>query len=48
MEEKKYCTAAFLDVEKAFDEVWHESLLQKLQEIVSKDLYPILASYIRK
>ena len=33
MEEKKYCTAAFLDVEKAFDKVWHEDLLQKFQEI---------------
>ena len=25
MEEKKYCTAAFLDVEKAFDKVWQRS-----------------------
>ena len=46
MEEKKYCTAAFLDVEKAFNKVWHEGLLQKFQGIVPKDLYPILESYI--
>jgi hypothetical protein len=27
LEEKQYCTAAFLDIAQAFDKVWHTGLL---------------------
>ena len=30
LEEKKLCTAAFLDIQQAFDRVWHDGLLYKL------------------
>jgi hypothetical protein len=33
LELKQYCTAAFLDVKQAFDQVWHEGLLFKLKGI---------------
>ena len=29
-EEKKYCTAVFLDISQAFDRVWQDGLLYKL------------------
>ena len=41
IEGKEYCTAAFLYVEKGSEKIWHEGLLQKLQEII-----PVLESYI--
>ena len=28
LENKEYCTALFMDIEKAFDKINHESLLQ--------------------
>jgi hypothetical protein len=31
LEEKQYCTAAFLDIAQAFDKVWHTGLLYKLK-----------------
>ena len=31
LEEKKLCTAAFLDIHQAFDRVWHDGLLYKLK-----------------
>ncbi|KAL1137772.1 hypothetical protein AAG570_009468 [Ranatra chinensis] len=34
LEQKQYCGAAFLDVEKAFDRVWHPGLLYKLKRIL--------------
>ena len=46
IENKKYCTAAFLDVEKAFDKVWHKGLLKKLKRIFPKNLYKLLKSYL--
>ena len=29
-EQKKYCSAVFLDVAQAFDKVWHEGLMYKI------------------
>jgi hypothetical protein len=31
LEQKKLCTAAFLDIQQAFDRVWHDVLLYKLK-----------------
>jgi hypothetical protein len=31
LEEKKLCTAAFLDFQQALDRVWHDGLLYKLK-----------------
>ena len=31
LEEKRYCSAAFLDISQAFDKVWHVGLLYKLK-----------------
>jgi hypothetical protein len=30
LENKQYCSAAFVDISRAFDEVWHTGLLYKL------------------
>ena len=36
LEEKQVCTVLFLDVAKAFDKVWHEGLLYKLNKMLPK------------
>jgi hypothetical protein len=46
LEEKKVCSAIFLDVAQAFDKLWHEGLNQKLRTIVSKQSAKILESYL--
>lgn len=46
LEKKLYCSAAFLDVEQAFDRVWHTGLLYKLKEILPYHLFEILKSYL--
>ena len=45
LEKKKYCSAVFLDIQQAFDKVWHEGLLFKLKKILSHTYYSILKSY---
>lgn len=45
-EEKKYCSAVFLDVAQAFDKVWHEGLLHKIQKGFSNQIYNVLRSYL--
>ncbi|GBP79921.1 Probable RNA-directed DNA polymerase from transposon X-element [Eumeta japonica] len=34
LEQKEYCSAAFLDVQQAFDRVWHKGLLCKIKKIL--------------
>ena len=48
LENKKICSAVFLDVAQAFDKVWHEGLEYKLQRDLPKQMYEILKSYIEK
>ena len=46
LEKKKYCSAVFLDIQQAFDKVWHEGLLYKLKKILPHTHYSILKSYL--
>lgn len=46
LEEKKVCSAIFLDVAQAFDKVWHEGLIQKLKLLLPVQYADILTSYI--
>jgi len=46
LEEKKVCSAVFLDVAQAFDKVWHEGLNYKLRTILPKQYAEILESYL--
>ena len=45
LEEKKLYTAAFLDIQQAFDRVWHNSLLFKLKATLPTPYYLLLQSY---
>ena len=46
LEKKKYCSAVFLDIQQAFDKVWHEGLLYKIKKILPHPYYSILKSYL--
>jgi hypothetical protein len=46
LEEKKLCTAAFLDIQQAFDRVWHDGLLYKLKHTFPTPYYLLLKSYL--
>ena len=46
LEEKKLCTAAFLDIQQAFDRVWHDGLLYKLKQLLPTPHYLLLQSYL--
>jgi len=46
LEEKLYCTGAFLDVSQTFDIVWHSDLLFKLKLLFPNHYYFILKSYL--
>lgn len=46
LEDKKYCSAAFLDISQAFDKVWHTGLLYKLKKILPLSYFLTLKSYL--
>lgn len=46
LESKKYCSGVFLDVQHAFDKVWHEGLFFKLKKLLPTHFYIILKSYL--
>jgi hypothetical protein len=46
IEEKQFCTAAFLDIAQAFDKVWHIGLLHKIKNNLPSPYYLLLKSYI--
>lgn len=45
LEEKKYCSAVFLDIQQAFDKVWHPGLLYKIKTYIPQ-YYLVLKSYL--
>jgi hypothetical protein len=46
LENKRYCTAAFLDISQAFDTVWHTGLFLKLKQALPHPEYTVLRSYL--
>jgi hypothetical protein len=44
LENKQYCSAAFLDISQAFDKVWHTGLLYKLWQSLPLNYFLILKS----
>lgn len=46
LEEKKICSAVFLDVAQAFDKVWHEGIIMKLRNCLPAQYVQFLESYI--
>ncbi|KAJ8706107.1 hypothetical protein PYW07_010884 [Mythimna separata] len=46
LERKQYCSTAFLDVQQAFDRVWHKGLLCKIKLLLPHTFYRILESYL--
>ncbi|KAL4103299.1 hypothetical protein QTP88_018676 [Uroleucon formosanum] len=46
LENKCYCTCAFLDISQAFDKVWHEGLLLKLRKFLPTTLFLLMESYL--
>lgn len=45
-ENNSYCSAVFLDIEQAFDRVWHSGLLYKIKKFLPHSFYHILNSYL--
>ncbi|PNF38133.1 hypothetical protein B7P43_G14602 [Cryptotermes secundus] len=43
---KQYCTAAFVDIAQAFDKVWHPGLLYKIKRIFPINYYSLLKPYL--
>jgi hypothetical protein len=46
MENRKYCTAVFLDVSQAFDKVWYPGLLFKIERLLPLKYFNLLKSYL--
>jgi hypothetical protein len=48
LEERKFCTAAFLDVSQAFERVSHEGLIYKISKLLPGNVCKLLESHLSK
>src|SRR5262249_53892401 len=48
LEGTEVCSAIFLDVAQAFDKVWHEGLIYKLNQLLPAQFVQLLQSYINE
>jgi hypothetical protein len=48
IENQQYCTAAFLDINQAFDKLWHWGLLFKIKRISPSSYFNLLKSYLNE
>lgn len=46
LEEKEYCSSAFLDIQQAFDRVWHKGLLCKIRTNLPHSYFLLFESYL--
>ncbi|CAG9137105.1 unnamed protein product [Plutella xylostella] len=46
LEKKLFCCGVFLDVQQAFDKVWHNGLLYKIKKTLPHNMFLLLKSYI--
>lgn len=46
LEAKEYCSAVFLDIQQAFDKVWHKGLLSKIKTLLPHSFYMLMVSYL--
>ena len=46
LENKQYCTALFMDIEEAFDNINHESLLQTIRKQFPEQIHQLIESYL--
>jgi len=46
LEQKLYCTCAFLDISQTFDRVWHDGLLYKFKRFLPPPYYLFIKSYL--
>jgi retron-type reverse transcriptase len=46
VENKQYCSAAFLDISQAFDKVWHTGLMYQLRRSLPLNYFLIIKSYL--
>lgn len=46
LETKQYCSAVFLDIQQAFDKVWHKGLLSKIKTYLPHTFYNLMKSYL--
>lgn len=45
-EKSHYCSAVFIDIQEAFDRVWHPGLFYKLKPILPPVLYTVVCHYL--
>jgi len=45
-DDKEYCNAVFIDMQQAFDRVWHDGLLKKIKKLFPAPYYGVIRSYL--
>jgi len=46
LEKKNVCSTIFLEVAQAFDKVWHDGLVHKIEQLLPAEYRKLLKSYL--